>query len=94
MRRGHRREPRSAFLRARIPTVAAFLVLAGSAVIGPGVPAGAATPGGSEFHAVSCTTATFCMAVGETLVTSSGPGTTLAERWNGTKWTVVASPDP
>ncbi len=36
---------------------------------------------------VSCTSSTFCMAVGE-----SGPNT-LAENWDGTAWSIVASPN-
>jgi len=53
--------------------------------------AGAAARPGGQFHAVSCTSATFCMAVGE--YATSG-GATLAERWNGETWSVVASPNP
>ena len=40
---------------------------------------------------VSCTSSTFCMAVGEAQV---GGFATFVERWDGTAWTVVASPSP
>jgi hypothetical protein len=64
-----------------------------AAAIAPSTaPAGAASSPSSQLHAVSCTSATFCMAAGE-YATSSG-GATLAERWNGKTWSVVASPNP
>ncbi len=47
---------------------------------------------GAFLSGVSCTSASFCMATG-TYYTSSG-GNTLAESWNGTKWSIVASPNP
>jgi hypothetical protein len=41
--------------------------------------------------AVSCVSASFCMAVGDA---DNGSGTdTLAEMWNGAAWTITASPD-
>jgi hypothetical protein len=43
---------------------------------------------------VSCASASSCAAVGGRSATSKGPGGTLAEKWNGTKWSVVTSPDP
>jgi len=51
---------------------------------------------GAELQAVSCTSTTFCMAVGQTVDSSaiSPPSRTFAERWNGTKWSIVASPNP
>ncbi len=52
-------------------------------------------PTGSSYTSlsgVSCTSASFCMATG-TYYTSSGGGT-LAESWNGTSWSIVASPNP
>jgi NHL repeat len=42
---------------------------------------------------VSCTSSTACTGVGY-YVNSSGVWMTLAERWNGTEWTVQSSPDP
>jgi len=46
----------------------------------------------SRLAAVSCTSAAQCVAVGSV---SSAPGTrTLVERWNGSAWTIVASPNP
>jgi hypothetical protein len=46
------------------------------------------TPPGSDsvFNAVSCPSATDCVAVGQD---SSGP---LAARWNGTTWTLLRTP--
>jgi hypothetical protein len=51
-------------------------------------PAGVA----SELSAVSCVSATDCFAVGSTH-TSAGPRRTLVEHWNGTAWSIVASPN-
>jgi hypothetical protein len=53
----------------------------------------AATVAG-QLHGVSCFSASSCAAVGQRSSTSQGPGGTLAERWNGTKWSVVPSPNP
>jgi hypothetical protein len=53
-------------------------------------------PGGSTFselHAVSCTAANACTAVGSYL-NSAGHYASLAEAWNGTQWSVQATPDP
>jgi len=38
---------------------------------------------------VSCTSTTFCAAVGD----QSGDGEPLAEEWNGSSWSIVATPD-
>jgi hypothetical protein len=40
----------------------------------------------SALDAVSCTSATFCMAVG---VWSHAPGASLAEKWDGKTWTIT-----
>jgi hypothetical protein len=51
-------------------------------------------PGGSsELEGVSCTSATACTAVGYD-TGSNGWTRTLVLRWNGTKWTIVASATP
>ena len=42
---------------------------------------------------VSCASATFCFAVGSSSTASSATKT-LIERWNGSKWSVVPSPNP
>jgi hypothetical protein len=42
---------------------------------------------------VSCTSATACMAVGYSWV-PGGPDKTLTESWNGSRWTVLPSPNP
>lgn len=48
---------------------------------------------GSYLGSVSCRSASSCMAVGN--ASSSGTsGRVLAERWNGTAWSLVPAPDP
>ena len=52
--------------------------------------------GGAQLNSVSCTSSTSCMAVGETL-TFHEPGGyliphPLAESWNGTTWSIAATP--
>ncbi len=54
-------------------------------------PSGTATE--TEFWGVSCTSASACTAVGDA-VTSAGASVTLAERWNGTAWSVQSTPSP
>jgi len=56
---------------------------------------GSPNPAGDDrdLQAVSCSGPANCLAVGYYDATS-GSGTTLAERWNGTKWSLVAIPDP
>jgi hypothetical protein len=46
----------------------------------------------SELNGVSCTAGT-CIAVGD-YVNASGLDVTLAERWNGTSWTIQPTPNP
>ena len=48
---------------------------------------------GNQLFAISCPDTAFCMATG---TTSNRAGTqfTLTERWDGTAWSVVASPNP
>lgn len=45
-------------------------------------------------NSISCTSATNCAAVGYRSPTQTSGSTSLTEKWNGTKWSVVASPDP
>jgi RHS repeat-associated protein len=40
---------------------------------------------------VSCPTASFCLAVGGA---GTSPRATLVERWNGTSWSIITSPNP
>jgi hypothetical protein len=51
-----------------------------------------AAPAGQLFG-VSCSGASACTAVG-TYVKPSGRGVTLAERWNGKKWSIQPTPNP
>ena len=53
-------------------------------------PAGASR---AALNAVSCTSATACTAVGN-YTASGGTQVTLAERWDGTNWSVQATPNP
>ncbi|HEY2575846.1 MAG TPA: hypothetical protein VGI74_06015, partial [Streptosporangiaceae bacterium] len=53
-------------------------------------PSGAAATG---LFAVSCAGAATCVATGDSQDTS-GTTTTLAESWNGTKWSIKATPNP
>ncbi|HEU4682194.1 MAG TPA: S8 family serine peptidase, partial [Gemmatimonadales bacterium] len=48
---------------------------------------------GVRLEGVSCSSATACTAVGR-YTDSSGNGATLAERWNGTEWTIQSTPNP
>ena len=45
---------------------------------------------GPQFNAVSCTSSTMCIAVGN----SAGISSSMAEQWNGTAWSVVSTPNP
>ncbi len=47
----------------------------------------------SRLEGVSCTSSTACTAVGN-YVDSTGTRLTLAERWNGTEWTIQSTPNP
>ena len=86
--------------RAGAGLVVMSLLSVGSAV-GPAAPAGAAwsiiaspNAAGATFtrlYAVSCVRASDCAAVG--YATVSGSYRTLAERWNGTSWSIIASPN-
>src|SRR5215469_10598820 len=69
------------------------------------VPAGASASGWSvtpspnpviptgQLFWVSCSAANSCMAVGG-YTKASGAGVTLAERWNGTSWRILPTPNP
>jgi hypothetical protein len=46
----------------------------------------------SVLEAVSCTSANACTAVG--YANQAGTGVTLAERWDGTSWTIQSTPNP
>jgi hypothetical protein len=47
----------------------------------------------SALYGISCASARACIAVG-TYNNRAGTGVTLAERWNGTRWTVQKTPNP
>jgi hypothetical protein len=54
-------------------------------------PAGA---GAAGFDAVSCTSASACMATGASLDQTGESQFTLAEAWNGTNWSLLHTPGP
>ena len=54
----------------------------------------AAAPDGSYLSSVTCVTGTDCWAAGSSTNSSGKAGTTLAERWNGSSWSVVATAPP
>ena len=45
-----------------------------------------------DLRSVSCTSAAACTATGNYFARRHGPGRTLVESWNGTRWAVVPSP--
>ena len=49
---------------------------------------------GSNFYGVSCASATACTAVGDLYTTNGGVRLTLAERWDGSSWTIQTTPNP
>jgi hypothetical protein len=54
-------------------------------------PSGAQT---TTLSGVSCTSPTSCTATGDYLNGSGNDWETLAERWNGTEWTIQTTPNP
>jgi hypothetical protein len=58
------------------------------ALLAPALPSGSS----ADFAAVSCVSASDCVAVGRSY-TIAGTTKTLVERWNGTAWSIVASPN-
>jgi hypothetical protein len=81
----------AALPRSAVPALPRSAVPAAAALPLQAVPA-AAIAGG--LSGVACTSASACVAVGGRSATSQGPGGTLAEKWNGTKWSAVTSPNP
>jgi hypothetical protein len=67
-----------------------------SIVASPSRPKGSHVLRYNELKSVSCMSKSNCLAVGEdtTDVTRNAKSSTLTERWNGTKWSIVASPNP
>jgi len=57
------------------------------------VPA-APAPSGTYLAQVTCPSATGCWAVGATMGGDGQPVSTLADRWNGSDWSEVHTPDP
>jgi hypothetical protein len=57
------------------------------------VPSPNPVTGGDAFRGVSCASKDACMAVGFS-GSSNGVHTTLAESWNGRRWSVLPSPNP
>jgi hypothetical protein len=57
------------------------------------VPSPSKGTGNSQLQGTSCTSSSSCMAVGTYINTSTNASRTLAESWNGTKWSIVPSPN-
>ncbi len=51
------------------------------------------TIGSNILGGISCVVSNFCMAVGYYTQTGGHPEQTLVEKWNGTAWSIVASPN-
>jgi hypothetical protein len=49
---------------------------------------------GVQLEGVACTSSTFCVAVGTQFIAGTTASKTLAERWNGKKWSITPSPNP
>jgi hypothetical protein len=50
-------------------------------------------PGGGHLASVSCVDRSFCVGVGSVVV-AAGTRVTLAERWNGRRWSLQSTPSP
>jgi hypothetical protein len=75
-------------------------VMAGAVVLSPALPAAAAPAGAPPavpmhggLYSVWCPAASSCVAAG-TRADGSVEGGSLIERWNGTRWSVTATPNP
>jgi hypothetical protein len=52
------------------------------------------SPGGGTLTWVACPAPSACTAVGASVDATGGPLATLAERWNGTRWSIQPTPNP
>ena len=52
----------------------------------PALPPGAIS---ASLGGVSCTSPSHCIAVGDFAVSTNGPGNVLAEKWNGSSWSIL-----
>ena len=52
------------------------------------------SPGGGILTWVACPSPSACTAVGASVDTSGNPLATLAERWDGTRWSIQPTPNP
>jgi hypothetical protein len=90
-----------AAIRCSVTVVVAGLLLVGATAAPVGavangwsiVPSPTISPV-SVLYGVSCTSATACTAVGEANNGSATGTVTLVEHWDGTAWSIVASPNP
>lgn len=71
----------------------AFVPGATRAATSPPVRAAQAQPLASYLNAVSCSSATFCVAVGYASDATTNRARTLIESWNGRRWSLVKSPN-
>jgi hypothetical protein len=58
------------------------------------LPPGDIAPPFDAFGAVSCPSATLCIAVGHRRSATTGMDATLTDRWDGARWTIVPAYDP
>ena len=77
--------------------LALALTLFAAPLTGSAAPAFATAPHAgtthSQLHAITCVKSTSCFAVGE-YQPAAGQSRPLIERWNGTTWSIVTSPNP
>jgi hypothetical protein len=52
------------------------------------------SPGGGTLNWVACPSQRDCTAVGAAADRTGNPSATLAERWNGTRWSIQPTPNP
>ena len=74
--------------------IVAVAGLAAGSTLAPGAPAGSATTTRDSLRGVACISPTACFAVGGADSVSSRSARTVIERWNGQRWSKVASPNP
>jgi hypothetical protein len=82
-----------------ISTVLSFggvVLVSGGAKAAPGqwsvTPSPNNAGGGNTLISVSCTSSSFCMALGQSYTDGSGAEDTLVEQWNGTVWSIIPGP--
>ena len=92
------KSPKRLIRAAAIACAAALIPLVSLAVMASpeasAATAGPAAAYSSSLASVSCSTASWCMAVGSSSASQQGASRTVAEAWNGKSWQILATPDP